>query len=81
MGYFVQLFTSFIKIGKMFKRFTNRNILIAGAASGIGRGAAIRIAQEGGNLALIDINLRVTDLIILVFSKHIPYKLCIRNVV
>ena len=39
------------------KRFQNRNVMITGAASGIGRAAAIRIASEGGNLALLDINL------------------------
>jgi len=37
-------------------RFKNRNVLITGAASGIGRAAAIRIAKEGGSLALIDID-------------------------
>lgn len=37
-------------------RFQNKNVMITGAASGIGRAAAIRIAQEGGNLALLDIN-------------------------
>jgi len=37
-------------------RFQNRNIMITGAATGIGRAAALRIAQEGGNLALLDIN-------------------------
>ena len=38
------------------QRFQNKNVMITGAASGIGRAAAIRIAQEGGNLALLDIN-------------------------
>lgn len=38
------------------KRFQNKSVLITGAASGIGRAAAIRIAREGGNLALLDIN-------------------------
>lgn len=38
------------------KRFENKNILITGAASGIGCAAAKRIASEGGNLALLDIN-------------------------
>lgn len=37
-------------------RFRNRSVLISGAASGIGRAAAIRIAKEGGNLVLIDID-------------------------
>lgn len=38
-------------------RFQNKNVMITGAASGIGRAAAIRIAKEKGNLALLDINL------------------------
>lgn len=39
------------------QRFQNKNVMITGAASGIGRAAAIRIAQEGGNLALLDQNI------------------------
>lgn len=38
------------------RRFQGRNVLITGAASGIGFAAANRIASEGGNLALLDIN-------------------------
>lgn len=38
------------------RRFLDRNVLITGAASGIGLAAAKRIASEGGNLALLDIN-------------------------
>lgn len=38
------------------KRFNNRNVLITGAASGIGKAAAMRIASEGGNVALLDID-------------------------
>lgn len=37
-------------------RFQNRNVMVTGAATGIGRAAALRIAKEGGNLALLDIN-------------------------
>lgn len=40
----------------MLQRFQNRNVLITGAGSGIGKAAAMRIASEGGNLALLDIN-------------------------
>lgn len=39
------------------KRFENRNVMITGAASGIGKAAAIRIASEGGNLALLDLDM------------------------
>ncbi|WP_186648626.1 SDR family NAD(P)-dependent oxidoreductase [Fluviispira vulneris] len=38
------------------KRFLNKNILITGSANGIGKATALRIATEGGNLALIDNN-------------------------
>lgn len=37
------------------KRFENKNVVITGAAQGIGQATAKRIAQEGGNVALIDI--------------------------
>lgn len=40
----------------MLSRFKNKNVVITGAASGIGQAAAIRIAEEGGNLGLLDIN-------------------------
>lgn len=38
------------------KRFENTNIVVTGAASGIGQASAIRFAEEGGNLALLDMN-------------------------
>ncbi len=38
------------------KRFENTNIVVTGAASGIGQASAIRFAEEGGNLALLDLN-------------------------
>jgi len=38
------------------KRFEGKNVVITGAAAGIGQATAERIAEEGGNVALIDIN-------------------------
>ncbi|MFO0692783.1 MAG: SDR family oxidoreductase [Polyangiales bacterium] len=38
------------------RRFENTNILVTGAASGIGQASAIRFAQEGGNVACLDLN-------------------------
>lgn len=38
------------------QRFTNKVALITGAASGIGRASALRLAQEGASVMLADIN-------------------------
>lgn len=37
-------------------RFTDKVVLVTGAASGIGQAAALRLAQEGGKLFCVDIN-------------------------
>ncbi len=38
------------------KRFDSRVVMVTGAASGIGRAAAQRIAQEGGTVFCVDLN-------------------------
>lgn len=38
-------------------RFDQKTVLITGAASGIGRAAALRFAEEGARLVLVDRNL------------------------
>lgn len=37
-------------------RFKDKSIVVTGAASGIGQAVAVRIASEGGSLALLDCN-------------------------
>ncbi|MCM6763428.1 glucose 1-dehydrogenase [Rathayibacter sp. ZW T2_19] len=38
------------------QRFTDRVVLITGGGSGLGRAAAVRLAEEGAKLALVDIS-------------------------
>lgn len=41
---------------KGLKRFTGKSVLVTGAGSGIGRGISLRLAQEGGDIAVCDID-------------------------
>lgn len=46
------------------QRFTNKVVLITGAASGIGRAAAERIASEGGSIFCVDVQKEPLDEIV-----------------
>ena len=41
----------------MGRGFNNKTVIVTGGASGIGRAAAIRLAQEGANVCLADIDI------------------------
>ena len=42
-------------------RFENKTALITGAAVGIGRAVAVKMAKEGANLVLVDYNAETLD--------------------
>lgn len=45
----------------MTKRFTNKNVVITGAGGGLGRTSALKFADEGAHLILLDINSQGLD--------------------
>lgn len=51
------------------KRFENQLAIITGAAEGIGKGIAERIASEGGKIALFDINKALLEKTVLEFRN------------
>lgn len=45
----------------MDKRFQGKVIIVTGAGAGLGRAAALRLAQEGAGLTLVDVNTQSLD--------------------
>ena len=43
------------------ERFVNKNVFLTGAASGIGKATARRLANEGAKLIIADVNQRLLD--------------------
>ena len=43
------------------ERFVNKNVFLTGAASGIGKAAAHRLANEGAKLIIADVNQKLLD--------------------
>jgi len=41
---------------RICRRFVEKSIVVTGAASGIGLATSVRLAQEGANLVLVDLN-------------------------
>lgn len=61
---------------KTLNRFTNKVILVTGAASGMGRASVIRFASEGGKVIAVDLNeegLKETKLLAGEQSHHVSY--------
>ena len=43
------------------ERFVNKNVFLTGAASGIGKATAHRLANEGAKLIIADVNQKLLD--------------------
>ncbi|MEM7345731.1 MAG: SDR family NAD(P)-dependent oxidoreductase [Chloroflexota bacterium] len=46
------------------KRFENKVVLVTGGGQGIGRASALRFAQEGANLVIVDMNLETATQVV-----------------
>jgi NAD(P)-dependent dehydrogenase (short-subunit alcohol dehydrogenase family) len=71
-------------MGTEMKRFEGKKVVITGAASGVGQATAERIAEEGGTIALMDINAdgvkKVADALASKFGvKTLSYGLDVSN--
>ena len=47
----------------MSKRFDNKVCIVTGAAQGIGRGVALRLASEGGKIVMADFSTLVEEVL------------------
>ncbi len=54
-------------------RFSEKNILITGAASGIGKAAALRFSQEGGRVVIADKNIPAAEQVASQINKQFGY--------
>jgi dihydroxycyclohexadiene carboxylate dehydrogenase len=45
------------------QRFSNKVVIVTGAAQGIGRGVALRVAREGGKVVMADFSEYVEDVL------------------
>jgi NAD(P)-dependent dehydrogenase (short-subunit alcohol dehydrogenase family) len=50
--------TQITRISQMAKPLSNRNAIVTGGAKGIGRATVCRLAQDGANVAIVDIDSR-----------------------
>lgn len=52
------------------QRFANRVVLVTGAAGGIGRATALRIAAEGGAVFCVDLNAEAVDATVAIITRE-----------
>ena len=52
------------------QRFANRVVLVTGAAGGIGRATAVRIAAEGGAVFCVDLNVEAVDATVAIITRE-----------